>query len=105
MNKPYPLDTTSALPDQMIGSSSPAPCSVELTSRQVIEKKLLTALEDGNTVAILASEEDLKLLIFALAHCSSPKAMPMARDLGQLLSEAFPPNAAMSDCAGGKLNS
>lgn len=83
------------------------PCSVETTSRQVIEHKLLTALEDGNTVAALLSKQDLEDLIAALygyelaerkgnvltweAHMKRRKNL--ADDLSQLLREAFPPNS------------
>ena len=37
-------------------------------SRQIIEHKLLTALEDEDTVAILASRQDLDLLIRGLRY-------------------------------------
>jgi hypothetical protein len=43
-----------------------SPNSVVKTSRSVIEKKLLTALEDGNTVAVLLSKQDLDDLIASL---------------------------------------
>lgn len=42
------------------------PLLIEKTSRTVIENKLLTALEDKGTVAILASEQDLKDIIDCL---------------------------------------
>lgn len=80
------------------------PNTVELTSRQVIEHKLLTALEDGQTVAILASEQDLQDMIAALygyelaerkgnvltwqAH--NQRCKNLAEGLTQLLQEAFP---------------
>lgn len=80
------------------------PNKVELTSRQVIEHKLLTALEDGGTVAILASEQDLQDMIAALygyklgvtdgnilswqAH--NDRCKNLAEGLEQLLKEAFP---------------
>lgn len=42
-------------------------CDEEFTGREVIENKLLTALEDGSgKVAIVASKADLELLIRAL---------------------------------------
>jgi len=40
--------------------------TVERTTRTVIEHKLLTALEDGNTVAVLLSKQDLQDMIGAL---------------------------------------
>ena len=48
-----------------------SPNQVVHASRQVLEHKLLTALGDENTVAILASREDLDLLIRALRHVST----------------------------------
>lgn len=83
------------------------PCSVEMTSRQVIEHKLLTALDDSNTVAALFSKQDLECIIAALyghelgdrkgkvlsweAHMKRRKEL--ADSMSQLLREAFPPNA------------
>lgn len=60
-------------------------------SRQVIEKKLLTALEDKGCVAILASEEDLRMMIDCLRTGTfHSKGLQMADDLEQLLHAAFP---------------
>jgi hypothetical protein len=80
--------------------SREAPCSVEFTRRQVIEHKLLTALEDGRVVAILASRQDLEDLIHACDEraCRYPMLPPaercqsLAADMRQLMREAFPPN-------------
>jgi len=66
----------------------------------VIEKKLLTALEDENTVAILASKRDLNLYIDALRfwdmHLSIPERRKhlaeMLAGLKQLRASAFRPN-------------
>lgn len=80
------------------------PNTVELTSRKVIERKLLTALEEGNQVAILASKQDLEDMIAALygyelgewigsntlsweAHLKRRRAL--ADGMAQLLKEAF----------------
>lgn len=63
--------------------------NVERTSRQVIEHKLLTALEEGGTAAILVSEEDLEELALACEFFYSPKSMELARGLRQLQREAF----------------
>lgn len=74
--------------------AAPSACSVELTSRQVIERKLLAALDDEDKVALLCSRQDLDMLIAAL-HTSSidgPKEREWERDLRQLRAEAFPPN-------------
>lgn len=64
-------------------------CSVEQTTRQVIEAKLLTALNDSNVVAILASQEDLCIMIAALSRYPDSKAHKMAEDFGQLERAAF----------------
>lgn len=79
----------------------PANCSVERTNRQVIERKLLDALGDENTVACLFSKQDLEDLIQACEHnqfrgelwdrCSN-----LAGGMKQLLREAFPPNAEVT---------
>jgi hypothetical protein len=56
------------------------------------------ALDDKSKVAILATEDDLKMLIRAL-HTSSidgAKEREMERDLIQIRSAAFPPNAEVS---------
>lgn len=79
------------------------PCKVELTSRRVIKRKLLEALGDENTVAILASKQDLEDMIAALygyelgerkgnvlsweAHVKRRKNL--ADGMSQLLREAF----------------
>lgn len=74
--------------------SAPAPCSVEPTSRQVIEGKLLAALDDKSKVAILATEADLNMLIDALLPIIAEqgihsKAYEYRRDLMQLKTAAF----------------
>ncbi len=62
---------------------------IEHTSRQVIENALLTALTEKAQVAILATEEDLNLLINALHnHCGS-KSKQMAEDFEKLRQAAF----------------
>lgn len=91
-----------ALPSETGSGSVPAPCSVVPSSRHVIEKKLLTALEEEGNVAILANSEDLKLMIEALTsyasdHRTSLKSearmRSLAADLRQLQRAAFPLNA------------
>lgn len=73
---------------------SEGPCSVELTSRQVIERKLLTALEDDNVVAALLSRQDLEDLLLAL-ECNSlagprrVRCKALEAGLRQLFREAF----------------
>ena len=59
------------------------------TSRQVIEHKLLTALDDPATVAVLYSREDLDLLIPILRTTTNARANEMAAGLEQLRREAF----------------
>lgn len=85
----------------ILAGSTPAIGSVERTNRQVIERKLLDALDDANTVACLFSKQDLEDLIQACEHnqfrgelwdrCSN-----LADGMKQLLREAFPPNAEIS---------
>lgn len=80
------------------------PCSVERTSRSVIEKKLLAALDDGDKVAILASKQDLEDMIAALCgyelaeqhgkvlswESYRRRCKSLSDDMTQLLHEAFP---------------
>ena len=74
------------------GSLAAMPCSVESVNRQVIENQLLTALDDKSKVAILATEEDLTMLIICLGFSTGVKAKEMRADLQQLKAAAFPPN-------------
>ena len=80
-----------------------SPCSVKRTNRSVIERKLLTALEDGNTVAMLFSKQDLQDVIAALADYELTPCLPrwkehrsrcknLADGMRQLLREAFSDN-------------
>ena len=65
--------------------------TVELAHRRVIERKLLTAIEDDDCVAILASREDLSLLIRGLERINvNPKATALCAALVRLRMEAFP---------------
>ena len=72
-------------------------CSVQRTSREVIEHRLLTALKDGGVAAIL-SQQDLEDLIHACDEraCRYPmlptgaRCQSLADDMRQLLREAFP---------------
>ncbi len=77
---------------------SKGPCTVERTGREVIERKLLTALEDENCVAALLTKQDVECLITALygqgATWSDPVAydnrrIELAASLRQLYNEAF----------------
>lgn len=71
-------------------------CKVERTSRQVIERKLLDALSDESSVAILASKQELEDMISALEYSWSNsnfgglRHRELALGMRQLLSEAFP---------------
>ena len=77
---------------------SPATCSAESVNRQVIENQLLTALDDKSRVAILATEDDLRMLINALKTHSmcypgwAKKNSEYVAGLEQLKAAAFPPN-------------
>ena len=65
--------------------------TVERVKRQVIEHKLLTALEEGGTVAILLREKDLRLIIACLRMAKfSTEAKEMCSDFERLLKEGFP---------------
>lgn len=73
-------------------------CTVTHHNREVIEDKLLTALEDGHTVAALLQEADLDLLIHALDDMAekqtysaelTKKARDFAADMRQLRKAAF----------------
>ena len=87
--------------DSANGRCLERPCSVENAIRQVIEKKLLAALDDADRVAILASKQDLDDLIWAI-HRSLAQAdwdkvrmermYELLAGIRQLSSEAFPPN-------------
>lgn len=59
------------------------------TSRTVMEHKLLTALEDKGTAAILVSKDDLTMLINALDAYMTVEAKRWSADLRQLRKEAF----------------
>lgn len=90
------------------------PYAVALASRRVIEHKILTALEDRESVMILATKQDLEDLIAALygyelgewkgnvlsweAHVKRRKNL--AEGMSQLLREAFP-HKPSADGAGG----
>ena len=82
------------------GGSSPAPCSVSSTRREVIENKLLAALDDEGTVAILANEEMLNDLIWVMENFigasrdRQDRMESMHADLTQLRDAAFPRNAS-----------
>jgi len=77
--------------------STAASYSVERTTRDVIEHKLLTALEEGGVAALL-SQQDLEDLVFACKLCPmrdgrATRLGNLQRGMEQLLREAFPPNA------------
>ena len=77
---------------------SESACTVQRVSRQVIEHRLLTALEEGGVAAIL-SEQNLEDLINACEeradrYARQPKGVRcqhLADDMKQLMCEAFPP--------------
>lgn len=68
---------------------SNGPNRVVQSSREVIEHKLLAALDNPDCVAIFASKEDLDLLIESLRMRASPRALEFAQGLEQLRYEAF----------------
>jgi hypothetical protein len=58
-------------------------------TRTVVERKLLTALDDNSKVAILATKKDLDLLISALGDSIQKDAQRYAADLKKLRDAAF----------------
>lgn len=74
-----------------MNNKSPQPCSVERVHRSVIERRLLTALEDGDAVALLLSEQDLKDVILALDGAVWDAGMP---SLPLAILASHPPGSA-----------
>lgn len=66
------------------------PNEIVRASRQVIEKKLLTALGEGNTVAVIFTEDDLETVALALEFFNCPTSDELASGFRQLQREAFP---------------
>ena len=60
------------------------------STRTVMERKLLTALDGKLKVAILATKEDLDLLISALGDSIQKDAQRYGADLKKLRDAAFP---------------
>lgn len=67
------------------------PLKVERSPREVIASKLLTVLDETDNVAIVASEEDLAMLIAGLKNLPREwtRASEFAADLARLKEEAF----------------
>lgn len=66
--------------------------TVENMKREVIERKLLAALNDETKVAALLEKQDLDVLIEALEFYEGPsfeKTRQFANDFRQLRKEAF----------------
>lgn len=60
------------------------------TPREVIGQQLLAALDDKSKVAILATEEDLEMLVQAMQRfAENDKESRMLEDLRRLQDEAF----------------
>ena len=68
---------------------------IEYTNHEIIERKLLIALEDNTKVAILASEKELKLLINGLKYLpdsmTSVLVLDLLSGLQELHKQAFSP--------------
>ena len=90
------MDANGNLPPSSLAAM---PGSVESVNRQVIENQLLTSLCDKSRVAILATEEDLTMLIICLGFSTGVKAKEMRSDLQQLKSAAFPQNTKLTQVA------
>jgi hypothetical protein len=71
---------------------SQTPCSVQHSQREVIEGKLLAALDDESKVAALLSHDDLDVLIRALSDApANAENVRMLEDFKQLRAVAFGP--------------
>lgn len=71
----------------------PTRITTEYAKREVIEKKILSAIGGGDIVAILATEADLGLIILALKRAMAflpPEAADLANSLTELKRAAFP---------------
>jgi hypothetical protein len=63
--------------------------TIESASRRIIENKLLTALSDGEHVAIIADKEDLEILVLGLHCVAGARAKELVRDMETLRQQAF----------------
>lgn len=76
--------------DNIEGGNSDGPCQVIGTNRAVIQNRLLAALDDKEKVAILATKEDLELLMAAFRMLPQTNATDeILRALQQLHRQAF----------------
>lgn len=65
-------------------------CSEEYVKKEVISNQLLAALDDKSNVALILSEDDLTILIYALQRLPRHrKAQLMLADIQQLRQAAF----------------
>ena len=67
---------------------------VEASNRQVIEDKLLCSLDDDGVVAILVNEDDLAMMIcamawYAVARADNERMLEMVADMKKLREGAF----------------
>ena len=78
-----------------MGKKRPGPLRVERTPREVIQSKLLVAIDRHDKVALVADAEDLELLIIALdllrgmQDSDEDRARQMADDISELYRQAF----------------
>jgi hypothetical protein len=64
----------------------------EHTARQIIENKLLMAMNAGDVVAVLLNRDDVEMLIKCLSLAQiSPRSQAFLLDLKQLRQQAFQP--------------
>jgi len=78
---------------QRAARSGEAACSVESTTHEVIEAKLLHALANTDKVALVVTRENLDTIIHALKSVPiDGEGRSMLAGLRQLRSAAFPPN-------------
>jgi hypothetical protein len=64
-------------------------CSVESTTHEIIESKLLHALADTDKVALVVTRDDLDCIIMGLEH-APVRRIGMLTGLRQLRAAAFP---------------
>jgi hypothetical protein len=76
------------------------PCTVETATRPMIDKQIMTSLQDGDKAAILCTREDLDLMIEAFERAYSQEPVQISRfaaflaDLRQFRDATFGPPKA-----------
>ena len=100
LDKPETARPVRPVPGDHPPADFPSKCAVEFGGREVIESKLLAALNDENKVAVLLERTDIDHLIYILEFYETAAgsshsgrrarwAATMADDLNQLRTAAF----------------